>query len=1416
MNNLMKNRRRLHKAFSIFSMTVLVINMSMLGVFFVAEDASAKVECTADSDCPSDKVCNTGVCESVSTLPSGFEGMKICHATGADTFTENPISGWRGHFEENGTESAGHEDDILVLESEDCPVCAHDDDGDDVCNASDICEFGDDNADADGDDVPDACDNCSMTANSNQADADGDGVGDACDNCPDVMNASQEDSDGDGYGNSCDCSINSSGMQERKCCFVDEDDDYFIKWYEYYGMDGIARGEFCYCTDGDIHGSCSDLTEKEVEGEDCDDNDETKTTDCSEEEADSLVINEIDYDQPGSDLAEFVEIKNVSDSSINLDSYELRFFNGSDDSLYQTIFMPDYDLAPGDYYVLCSDDTTVENCDLVTYAAIQNGSPDAVALYYVNDGDTLIDTVSYEGDVTGYTETAGAPEDDGTEMGLSRYPDGQDTDDNSTDFVLACLTPGETNTDGTKCSDSIVVEDLNLTSVCSDYPNETRGWRVQNTNDFEVEVRWEVYGTSQTGTFTAPKAGEGVVKYEGATDGADYYFFETNTEGGNTVKIYWDDETETEQSKTKASIGTECPKVCEVGSVRLLNPGFEEPNVSDYDNDNNKWELFDNSLVGWLIEWLSPRNDAPDPALLELHRGVKANWTASEGEQYAELDSDYGFDNNEPSSVKISQSVNTFVGAKYKLSYDYSARPGEGLNNALIVEIDGVEVATHDAVDGGTDKNGSTNWTTYTYEFTADDSDVLIAFADGSNPDSLGTFLDNVKLEILECYEEPVCEDEEPGYPDTVLEETVQGTKKSGSAITDTTRIDPEKVFAQDGVFYSLGKDGVLVVSFSKYVNNVAGSDLFFYETTGGRSGYAEELAKIEVSQDGTNWFEIGMISNENNATPVFDGARDGVMGLDFDSLNFSWIKYVRVSDMTNYDLHVNSADGFDLDAIKASYLVCEQPDDPVIPTGSISGCKFNDKNGNGSWDELVSDRLGGWTINLRQMTDGWEDYDSTVTGETIDSDNFGCYSFNNLSDGTYEVSEVLTSDEWTQTYPNTDVYPNASDSTVHIVDVIDGQTVEEKHFGNHKNDSPEAVNYITGCIYEDANNDGDYWDDYENTNGENLLGGFKVNLDKYNGEDFEEYMSVLTDNDTDSETYGCFEFQVPNGEYKLKQNLHINKGWVETYPSASEYIIVAQDEEVYEKDQQLSFLSFFIKSASAQVSSQTFNFANTYTGYCGDKIVNNKEECDDGKNGSFTDGCTDKCEIWSSGNNGFKTYTNQGQGQKTNPQLIDEPDVLGEEGAPTLSITKTVNVEFANPGDENLEYTIMISNDGSLPAYNVVMVDALPNGLSFVGEEGEIKTMEIGDIESGESKAITILVNVDEDAIASIYTNTAEASADNHDTVTATADLEVREIEVLAESGFRTSELLLALFSVISLLAIAEVLRKKFLSNNA
>jgi len=170
----------------------------------------------------------------------------------------------------------------------------------------------------------------------------------------------------------------------------------------------------------------------------------------------ALVINEIDYDQPGTDTAEFIEIKNTGTSAIDLAAYALELINGNGTSLYRTIDLPAVSLGSGDYFVVCGDAAQVADCDLDVSPdsnLVQNGSPDAVAITL---GGVIVDTVSYEGSTGGpYTEGTGAGSDSSSEpfLSLSRLPDGADSDDNAADFALACITPGAANSPiATGCS----------------------------------------------------------------------------------------------------------------------------------------------------------------------------------------------------------------------------------------------------------------------------------------------------------------------------------------------------------------------------------------------------------------------------------------------------------------------------------------------------------------------------------------------------------------------------------------------------------------------------------------------------------------------------------------------------------------------------------------------------------------------------------------------------------------------------------------------------------------------------------------------------------------------------------------------------------------------------------------------------
>jgi hypothetical protein len=181
--------------------------------------------------------------------------------------------------------------------------------------------------------------------------------------------------------------------------------------------------------------------------------------------APGLKVNEVDYDQPGTDNGEFVELVNTTDTAINLDSFHVLLVNGGavPPVVYRRYDLPAVLLLPGDYFVICGDRAFVPNCDLDTspnLSMIDNGAPDAVAVVRrVLEGyggyDLLQDSVSYEGNTAGgpssggtWTEGSGVGlVDDGvfSHAGIARYPDGVDTGRNNVDLSCQDATPGEAN-----------------------------------------------------------------------------------------------------------------------------------------------------------------------------------------------------------------------------------------------------------------------------------------------------------------------------------------------------------------------------------------------------------------------------------------------------------------------------------------------------------------------------------------------------------------------------------------------------------------------------------------------------------------------------------------------------------------------------------------------------------------------------------------------------------------------------------------------------------------------------------------------------------------------------------------------------------------------------------------------------------
>ena len=110
-----------------------------------------------------------------------------------------------------------------------------------------------------------------------------------------------------------------------------------------------------------------------------------------------LVINEIDYDQSGSDHDEFIEIAGPAGTYSNV---TIELINGNSNSVYETVPISSLTLTnQADGYGFYAE----------YISGIQNGAPDGVQLKV---GGVIVDAVSYEGSMN---DTYGNPMEDAGE-----------------------------------------------------------------------------------------------------------------------------------------------------------------------------------------------------------------------------------------------------------------------------------------------------------------------------------------------------------------------------------------------------------------------------------------------------------------------------------------------------------------------------------------------------------------------------------------------------------------------------------------------------------------------------------------------------------------------------------------------------------------------------------------------------------------------------------------------------------------------------------------------------------------------------------------------------------------------------------------------------------------------------------------
>ena len=186
---------------------------------------------------------------------------------------------------------------------------------------------------------------------------------------------------------------------------------------------------------------------------------------CAPCQLEGLIINEVDYDQVGDDVNEFVEIFNNTGADVDLANIRLVLVNGTNNTTYRDTSLAAAGILKQGAYLVVASNTVVLPPDTpsVKYAAakdnVQNGNPDGIALINVVD-KTLLDALSYGGaltmaNVTGLgvvslvegTALKANVIDSNMNVGsLIRFPNGNDKNDANTEWIFGKNpTPGAAN-----------------------------------------------------------------------------------------------------------------------------------------------------------------------------------------------------------------------------------------------------------------------------------------------------------------------------------------------------------------------------------------------------------------------------------------------------------------------------------------------------------------------------------------------------------------------------------------------------------------------------------------------------------------------------------------------------------------------------------------------------------------------------------------------------------------------------------------------------------------------------------------------------------------------------------------------------------------------------------------------------------
>jgi len=224
---------------------------------------------------------------------------------------------------------------------------------------------------------------------------------------------------------------------------------------------------------------------------------------------------------------------------------------------------------------------------------------------------------------------------------------------------------------------------------------------------------------------------------------------------GATIAFYNDTETSTNNVFTAGSVDLKvdhtyaeynsvpCVGNCtETGNDLIVNGGFEFPEPVA---NGGQWQIYPENPLDEVPGW-----DVVSGAGIEIQENVAG--AAHGGNQKAELDS-----HGANSQTVMKQVINTVPGQQYRLKFWHSPRPNNGPDTDNAIELDVLVTSNsgtivNDTIGQPSFSGSGTVWTEYVYNFIALDTQTTVQFGDaGSEPDTLGGYLDDVSMFALNC-----------------------------------------------------------------------------------------------------------------------------------------------------------------------------------------------------------------------------------------------------------------------------------------------------------------------------------------------------------------------------------------------------------------------------------------------------------------------------------------------------------------------------------------------------------------------------------------------------------------------------------------------------------------------------------------